>query len=379
MKRLALMAVIATVVVGLAAPAFAARSGKAVKVGRTPKLDVALRLMKQTPPALGVEREQPVARFPESLLDRPPVVTERPATMRGFTQGMTPTVKNSFGGYDSDDNAALFSTRFAPPDVEGDVGDEYYVQWNNIGWKYWDKATKMENGPFPGNSFWVGHGDSCETENDGDPIVLYDHFADRWVFTQFEIGPGFACFAISDSNDPTGPYTTYSFPVSIAGFNDYPKMGLFYNADGSQSGYHMTTNEFNGGFLGVNVTVFDRDAILAGDPAATFVQETLNTGSEFSLQPAHLDGGSDPAPAGDCANYIQVFDDDIWGTGSGDDGYAMWEVCAEFDPDDITVTTKPFLTASAEFDGELCTFGAGVPQPNGVFLDTLGQFTMYRF
>ena len=85
----------------------------------------------------------------------------------------------------------------------------------------YDKMTGFivaGGGPFANNALWAGFGGPCEDNNDGDPIVLYDHLADRWVFSQFALpivrarGPfnsryeGHQCFAISTTSDPTGPY-----------------------------------------------------------------------------------------------------------------------------------------------------------------------------
>ena len=74
-----------------------------------------------------------------------------------------------------------------PPDTEGDVGPNHYVQWINLSIGVWDKDGNLLLGPIPGNSLWSGFGGACETHNDGDPIVLYDHLADRWMLSQFAL------------------------------------------------------------------------------------------------------------------------------------------------------------------------------------------------
>jgi hypothetical protein len=58
-----------------------------------------------------------------------------------------------------------------------------------------------------GNNVWTGFGGICETNNDGDPVVLYDHLADRWMISQFAIGrDGHQCITVSTTSDPTGSY-----------------------------------------------------------------------------------------------------------------------------------------------------------------------------
>src|SRR5712691_13438911 len=76
----------------------------------------------------------------------------------------------------------------APPDTVGAIGATQYVQWVNTAFAVFDKATgAMVFGPANGNTLWAGFGGRCETDNDGDPIVVYDQAADRWVMTQFSV------------------------------------------------------------------------------------------------------------------------------------------------------------------------------------------------
>ena len=70
-----------------------------------------------------------------------------------------------------------------PPDTQGDVGPDHYVHWVNTAFAVWDKSGSLVLGPLDGNLIWTGFGGACETHNDGDPITLYDHLADRWFQT----------------------------------------------------------------------------------------------------------------------------------------------------------------------------------------------------
>ena len=368
------------------------RTNQAVKVDRAPRLEELRKIGLPAPTGVGTERTVPNILVPERLKRAP----RKQASSQGQEtvaqgapspiSGKAPSADLSFGGYDSDDNATLLGFRIMPPDTEGDVGLSHYVQFNNLGFKIFDKSGNLLNGPDgdPGNLPWAGFGGTCETENNGDPIVLYDEQAGRWLFSQFEVAVnGLQCVAISDGEDPAGPYTRYAFPISLAGFNDYPKIGVWTTADGSQSAYHITTNEFGGDFLGVNLTALDRDAMLAGG-AAGFVQFTILPDDNvdrfaFSLQPGHLEGPTLP-PAGTCETYIQAFDTETWGNVGDTDGYRTWSFCVDFDtPANSTLTENALVAAGIDFDSNLCDYGPCVPQPNGQLLDTLSQFTMYRF
>src|SRR5690606_18623091 len=94
----------------------------------------------------------------------------------------------------------------------------------------------------------------CSTGG-GDPIVLYDEEADRWLLSEF--GPGNSlCVFISQTADPLGSY--YSYQFNTPGFPDYPKYGVWTDA------YYVSTNESS-----PSNYALDRDSMLAGNPATS--------------------------------------------------------------------------------------------------------------
>lgn len=297
----------------------------------------------------------------------------------GFSpQVNAPSVNVSTEGYGNDDNASLFGFRITPPDTNGDVGLTHYVQYINLGWMVFDKATgNPAGGPFAGNSFWQGFGGVCETENAGDPIVIYDHLAGRWLFSQFtgtSIADGHQCVALSDGEDPLGPYTLYDFVVSPNGFNDYPKITVW------PDGYYMTTHEFVGqNFAGVNLTVFDRDEMLAGNPNAGFIQFT-GTNLEFGTQVGHLEGNDLP-PAGSCNYLLHATDAESFGL-TGSDRYQFWKACVDFNNPSSSSLTQLSSINVPEFDQNFCNFSRDCIDQNSSNanrLDALAGFTIYRF
>src|SRR5262245_3171973 len=130
-----------------------------------------------------------------------------------------------------------------PPDTNGDVGPNNYLQIVNSQLQVFDKAGNSQLGPVDINTLWDGFGGDCETHNQGDPVALYDHLADRWLVSQFAFnigsGPFSECVAISSSGDPTGSWNRYQFFVPSGKFPDYPKLGVWSDA------YYMTTNQFD--------------------------------------------------------------------------------------------------------------------------------------
>ena len=143
-----------------------------------------------------------------------------------------------------------------PPDTNGDVGRNYYVQIVNSTFQVWNKTGTSLYGPANNNTLFTGFGGTCETRNDGDPVVLYDALADRWVMTWFtSAAPYMECIAVSTSPDPTGAWYRYAFLDHNSGttLGDYPKMAVWPDA------YYMTTNEFSPGFTGGGNYAFERD------------------------------------------------------------------------------------------------------------------------
>lgn len=100
-----------------------------------------------------------------------------------------------------------------PPDPNGAVGPNHYVQMVNSSYSVYNKTGTRLVGPIHINQLWANLPGRCQVDNDGDPIALYDHLADRWLLSQFAVnggnGPFAQCVAISTSPDPTGTYYVY--------------------------------------------------------------------------------------------------------------------------------------------------------------------------
>ncbi|TML41829.1 MAG: hypothetical protein E6G27_06070, partial [Actinobacteria bacterium] len=122
-----------------------------------------------------------------------------------------------------------------PPDTNGDVGPNNYVQWVNLSYQVWNKTGTSIYGPVNGATLWSGFGGLCQTTNDGDPVVLYDKLANRWFLSQFAfntdsagnpVAPFHQCIAVSTTGDPTGSFWRYDYNVGSL-MNDYPKFGVW--------------------------------------------------------------------------------------------------------------------------------------------------------
>jgi subtilisin-like proprotein convertase family protein len=198
---------------------------------------------------------------------------------------------------------AGFTIQGAPPDTDGDIGPNHYVQIVNSSVTIFNRTGGRLLGPVNTNTFFANFaaGLNCQNTNDGDGVVRYDRLADRWVVSQFSVnggnGPFFQCIAVSTTPDPTGSYARYQFTFNA--FNDYPKMGLWPDA------YYFTYNLFpNNQFGGADVCAVDRARMLQGLSAT---QQCFSTGVNFGgLLAADLDGPTLP-PAGE-PNFLLALD-----------------------------------------------------------------------
>jgi len=272
----------------------------------------------------------------------------------------TPPVSQSFEGLGNGQYG--FSVTGAPPDTNGTVGATQYVQWVNTSFAIFNKSNgALIAGPTAGNTLWSGFGGGCQTNNDGDPIVVYDKLAQRWVFSQFSVSttPYLQCIAVSTTSDATGTYNRYSFQYS--NFDDYLKMSVWPDA------YYETFNMFAGGttFVGADACAYNRAAMLNG---TTATQVCFQQGTSVGgLLPADLDGTTAP-PAGS-PNYMLYF---------GTNNLNLFKFHVDFTTPSNSTFTGPTVINVAAFS-PLCGGSTCVPQPSVTQqLDSLADRLMYR-
>jgi hypothetical protein len=194
-----------------------------------------------------------------------------------------------------------------PPDTNGDVGPAHFIQSINSSLGIYDKATGTRIAAFTLDAFMSqgNFGNLCDTDNFGDPVILYDTFEDRWVITDFAFTinnvtgdvinpPGaFECFAVSKTADPVaGGWNFYSINTP-GGLGDYPKLGVW--PDGLYMSLNMFDYAASGSFQNVRLFALNKAQMYAGAPAVQIVEFDLPA-SEFSLLPsnARLQTGTPP-------------------------------------------------------------------------------------
>ncbi len=264
---------------------------------------------------------------------------------------------------------------YIPLDPNGMIGSNYYVQTINSVYSIYDKS---------GNGVLVNIDLSSLfgtfTCDDGDPVTMYDKFADRWIVTEFQENDN-PCgsnnnasidtmmMAVSVTNDPTGSYYLYYFCPDNSDFADYPKYSIW--ADG----YYQTCNCQND-----KVVVYERTKMIAGDPTAGFIVIPFNgtpNGAEgfFCPMTMYADG---QLPQYGSPNFLMYYNDDNWGVGFNDelviDSISVnWTKKTGKLGSYQTLPTAPF---NSYFSGGS---RADIDQPKGIgSFDALDGFISYR-
>jgi len=277
----------------------------------------------------------------------------------------------------------------APPDTQGDIGPNHYMQWVNSHLAAWsiNRTTwtpTLAFGPVAGNSIWTSLGGQCASDNWGDPIVLWDRFRSRWVISQFALGSGAGgpyktAIAVSKTADPTGAWWLYCYDFSATTMNDYPKFGVW------PDGYYYTCNQFTGGgsaWGGAAMCVFEANKMINGDPTAQQLKIDLGAVSlnYGNILPAHFEGTNSP-PAG--SGYFVETDDSNWMSPPlAQDSISLWKAHVNWAASTFTVGLAglPDLTIPVTDFTPLCISSRScIPQPaGGETLDAIGDRNMYR-
>jgi len=357
--------------VALAAPGIGRPSAPQLLRATRSDVSAPLTLLDASPRAEGLDEDERGPRplpheFATVAPARDPVLQDSPVPL------LVPSQTANFDGIGLGflgANTKGFDVTGVPPDPQGDVGPNHYLQIVNASFAVFGKDGKAIFGPVPTRTIFANFGGPCETHDDGDGVTLYDPLADRWLIAQFAILVSgqqrfHECIAVSRTGDPTGAWARYDYAFSE--FNDYPKFGVW------PDGYYATYNTFpdpsSSQFDGVNYCVMDRARMLAGEAAAQ--QCILLKDVTGGLVPGDFDGFL-PPPQGE-PNTAVGFGRDLLNL------YRFrvdWENPLNSFIEPTTVPVAPFAEACFNTRG-----GACIPQPGvgTTTLDALGDRLMYR-
>ncbi len=283
--------------------------------------------------------------------DRGPVVSDTGFSGDGAIQGAParqsaalaiPAPLANFEGLRNEDNFNIFGFRVNPPDPNGEVGPNHYVEMINLVFGVFSKTGTLLLGPVDTGTLWSGFAVPDCTDPSGDPIVIYDQFTDRWLLTQFTTRgmnpdgsfnglPFYNCVAISQTGDPTGAYFRYAFITSVQGttstfFPDYPKYGVWTDS------YVVTSRDFGSqDEYGISVYALEKNKMVNGQPDARAVHFFLDGNNPTilplvgdGLLPADVDGKQKPKT--DTAIPIVGTQDDGFPYGATFDALNIWDL-----------------------------------------------------
>lgn len=297
---------------------------------------------------------------------------------------VTPPPLLTFDGIAVADEASAV----APPDTNGDVGPNDYVETVNFFIRIYDKNGVPRGPGFKQSSLFASGGGSAfgATHDGGNPIVLYDRMADRWLiselgYTSIFAPPYHELIAVSKTGDPTGAYYLYDFILPGNEFPSSPKFGVW------PDGYYMSTNQFLNGssFDGSGAFAFDRKKMLMGDSTASGIYFSLTLASHpegiFGMLPCDHDGILSPAVG--TPNIFAYFTDDDFA--DPHDGLRLFDFHADF----IVPANSTFIERAestyqnplpvAAFDAREPAGLTDIEQPSpGINLDSVSQRLMFR-
>ena len=258
-----------------------------------------------------------------------------------------------------------------PSDPTGAVGPNHYVVAYNFGFKIFDKNGNILVNDTSLSALFTGY------NVDGDPIVLYDRFADRFLITAFDVtsNPNKLLVAISQGSNPvTSGWNLYAFNMSS--LPDYPKYSIW------SDGYYITANK-DAGAQASNQVVFvlDRTQMINGSTNVTLVGLPLPGIVDMGFySPAGFNViGSTLPPAGNAP--IIYMQDDSW-TGVSSDHLKIWNINVNwFHPTWSTISQPvsiPVTAFNSEFlDNQGNFTDQNLMQPNGIKIDALQGIMMY--
>ncbi len=258
-----------------------------------------------------------------------------------------------------------------PSDSNGAVGNNQFVETVNTRYQVWslNRSTKVATsilGPSNINSLWAGFGGACETQNSGDPIVLFDRTANpspgRWLISQFTSSPSagvyYQCVAVSTTANATGTYARYAFAVPNGKFGDYPHIAVW------PDGYYMMAHGFGGQFVAL-FAAMDRAKMLVGNAAATWV--VIQDPNEGGHMPADLDGFAYP-PAKAPGIFVSLHTE----------GMYIYRMKVNYASPATTTNTLQAIVPVAPSNAA-CGGGTCIPQPGSTrLLDAISDRLMFR-
>ena len=200
----------------------------------------------------------------------------------GATQAQT--IVANFGGLSLTNITTLNGFGLAPPDTNGAIGVNNFVEFINGGYAVYNRNGSLAAPAISDTAFWTSAGISATLLNEGlsDPRIKYDAASQRWFAAEITLGNSSllnnsVLVAVSNTSNPLSGWKATSYNVAgAASFNDYPTLGVDANA------IYIGTNNFDtANYVGTSLSSIPKSSLLAALPTtagiATFTQGTSGT------------------------------------------------------------------------------------------------------
>ena len=244
-----------------------------------------------------------------------------------------------------------------PSDPTGVVGPDHYLAAWNTGFRIFDKQGNPLTPEASLATVLIGN-------SLGDPIVMYDKWADRYIITEFDSSPNGFEMAVSAGPDPVNDgWFVYQAQFPTGNFPDYTKFSIW------SDGYYVTAN-VNNGASGDRIWVVEREKMLQGLPAqyVGFPLIGCSTFGFYSPQVFNVTGGELPPPGNATVVYMQ---DNAWG-GVSTDHLKLWTVNVNWENINSSTVSSAVQLPTAAFTG---VFDGGsfvnLSQPSGPDIDCM--------
>jgi autotransporter-associated beta strand protein len=228
-----------------------------------------------------------------------------------------PIIAKNFEAIDSSTTASIGGGLFEPPDTNGAVGLQNYVQFNNGAFVVFRKDGSLVKQVNVG-SFFTSAGVSISSANLSDPRLLYDSVNQRWIAVMIstnETVNNRIIISRSDTSDPAGTWKAVSVTANsiteTSGsdpnrFADYPTLGMTndniaigtinFTPSGTVSLYSIPKADlYQTSPTTANLSSFDRNASSGSGPGfliSPTVDYSATSGGTMPVLGTLISGGS---------------------------------------------------------------------------------------
>lgn len=251
-------------------------------------------------------------------------------------------------------------------DPTGAIGPNHYVYAFNSGFGILDRSGNVL---VPEASLAT----LFPNEDLGDPVVVYDRYADRFIIMQFSDTPNGILIAVCQGPDPVND-GWYTYRFNTGSFPDYEKMSVW------SDGYYITANKDSGSAGSSDVVyALERDEMLAGNANAQIVGFPLpTTATSGFYSPGGFNCIGPNLPPVGTPQPIVYLQDDAW-AGVSQDHLKIWNVSVDWNTPNNSSISSPQIINTAPYDS---VFDNGsfnnLDEPgNGPDIDALQATMMY--